>query len=77
MRLYENGRLIDGIRDNSNIKANILNNQQNNLNANPKVKIILNKNENRSLQSSIFDKNAEYSKEDILMKDNTKMKGNK
>ena len=77
MRLYDNGRLIDGIRDNNNINVNALNNPQNNFNANPKIKIIINKNENHPSQTSIFDKNIDYSKDDILMKDNTKKKGNK
>ena len=72
-----NGWLIDGIRDNKNINVNVLNNPQNNFNPNPKIKIILNKNENHQSQTSIFDKNIDYSKDDILMKDNTKKKGNK
>ena len=46
-----NGWLIDGIRDNKNINVNGLNNPQNNFNPNPKIKIILNKNENHQSQT--------------------------
>ena len=44
MRIHDNGRLIDGIREKNNSCLNIINNHQNNFNN--KIEIIPHKNEN-------------------------------
>ena len=77
MRIHNNGRLIDGIREKNNPYLNAMNNHQNNSNNNNNIKIMQNKNENYAIQNSIFDKNVENLREDIIMKDTTKKKTNK
>jgi hypothetical protein len=77
MRIHDNGRLIDGIREKNNSCLNIINNHQNNFNNNNKIEIIPHKNENHSIENSIFNKNIDNLKEDIIMKDVMKKKSNK